>query len=97
MTPQTHFSKDPNAIIDYTVRWRDWMASGDAIQSSEWILPTNSTLVKVSEAFIATGTFDAIIFLASGTVGQIYQITNRITTTGGRQNDQTISILIEEK
>jgi hypothetical protein len=48
----------------------------------------------VSEANTAT---DAVIFLASGTVGEIYEVTNRIITTGGRQNDQTISILIEEK
>lgn len=92
MTAETHFTKDPAGIIDYTVRWSSWLASGDTISSSNWTVPPG--IVKVSEANTTT---DAVIFLASGTVGQIYEVTNRIITAGGRQNDQTISILIEEK
>jgi len=85
--------KDPHGIIDYTVRWTSWLPSGDIISSSSWSLP-DPEIVKVSEANTTT---DAIIFLASGTVGQIYDVTNRIVTAGGRQNDQTISILIKDK
>lgn len=92
MTAETHFTKDPAGIIDYTVRWSSWLPSGDTILSSSWAVPAG--IVKVSEANTTT---DAVIFLASGTVGQIYEPTNRIITAGGRQNDQTISILIEEK
>lgn len=92
MTALTHFTKDPAGIIDYTVRWSSWLPSGDTISSSTWIVPAGIT--KVSEANTTT---DAVIFLASGTVGQIYEVTNRIATGGGRQNDQTISILIEDK
>lgn len=93
MTDLTHFTKDPNGIIDYTVRWTSWLPGGDTISSSSWLLPAPE-IVKVSEA---NTTADAVIFLASGTVGQIYPVTNRIVTAAGRQNDQTISILIEEK
>lgn len=92
MTTETHFTKDPAGIIDYTVRWRTWLPSGDTISASSWILPAGIT--KVSEA---NNTIDAVIFLASGTLGQIYLVTNRVVTFGGRQNDQTISILIEDK
>jgi hypothetical protein len=92
MTAETHFIKDPAGIIDYTIRWSSWLPSGDTISASSWIIPAG--IVKVSEA---NNTIDAVIFLASGTVGVIYPITNRIVTVGGRQNDQTISILIEEK
>jgi hypothetical protein len=92
MTAQTHFIKDPQGIIDYTIRWTSWLPSGDTISTSTWTVPAG--IVKVSEANTTT---DAIIFLASGTVGVIYPVTNRIVTAGGRQNDQTISILIEEK
>lgn len=93
MTALTHFTKDPAGIIDYTVRWSSWLPSGDSISSSAWTLPAPE-IVKVSESNTAT---DAVIFLASGTVGQIYPVTNRIVTAGSRQNDQTISILIEDK
>jgi hypothetical protein len=93
MTAQAHFTKDPDGIIDYTVRWTSWLPSGDTISSSNWSLPAPE-IVKVSES---NDTVDAVIFLASGTVGTIYEVTNRIVTAGGRQNDQTISILIEDK
>ena len=93
MTALTHFEKDPAGIIDYTIRWTSWLPSGDTISSSSWLLPAPE-IAKVSESNTTT---DAVIFLASGTVGQIYEVTNRIVTVGGRQNDQTISILIEEK
>lgn len=92
MTALNHFTKDPAGIIDYTVRWSDWLPSGDTISSSTWIVPVGIT--KVSETNTTT---DAVIFLASGTVGAIYEVTNRVVTAGGRQNDQTISILIEDK
>lgn len=92
MTALTHFTKDPAGIIDYTVRWASWLPSGDTVSSSSWTVPPG--IVKVSEA---NDTVDAVIFLASGTVGQIYEVTNRIITAGSRQNDQTISILIEDK
>lgn len=92
MTAETHFGKDPAGIIDYTVRWTSWLPSGDTISTSSWTVPAG--IVKVSESNTTT---DAVIFLASGTLGQIYEVTNRIVTAGGRQNDQTISILIEEK
>lgn len=95
MTTLTHFTKDPDGIIDYTVRWTSWLPSGDTILSSTWIIPAiPAGIVKVSEANTTT---DAVIFLASGTVGIIYEPTNRVVTIGGRQNDQTISILIEDK
>lgn len=92
MAAETHFTKDPDGIIDYTVRWTGWLPSGDTISSSAWTIPGG--IVKTSES---NNTTDAIVWLASGTVGQIYEVTNRIITTGGRQDDQTISILIEEK
>lgn len=94
MAAETHFTKDPNATIDFTVRWSSWLASGDTISSSSWVLPAGTTLVKTSES---NNTTDAIIWLASGTLGEIYEITNRIVTAGGRKGDQTISILIKEK
>lgn len=92
MTALTHFTKDPQGTIEYTVRWTAWL-DGDTLTASSWILPTG-TLTNVSESNTTT---DAVIFLASGTVGTIYEVTNRITTAAGQKNDQTISILIQDK
>jgi hypothetical protein len=92
-TVEPHFIKDPNGIIDYTVRWTSWLGTGDTISSSSWIMPAGD-IVQVATS---NSTVDAVIRLASGTVGQLYEITNRIITANGEQNDQTISVLIRNK
>lgn len=91
MSEINFFTKDPAGIIDYTIRWLDWLA-GDTISSFTWNVP--SEIVQVG----ASGTTsDVKIWLASGTVGQIYEITNRIITATARQDERTISILIKDK
>ena len=92
MTAITHFSKDPAAILDYTVRWVDWLNSDDQISTSTWAVPSGIVTTTNSNT-----NSDAVIWLASGTVGQIYEVTNRIITADGRQTEQTISVLIEDK
>ncbi len=86
-----HFIKDPAAIIDYTVRWLNWL-DGDTISSFSWSIPTG-----IVNAGASGTTSDVKIWLASGTVGQIYELTNQIITATARQDERTISILIEDK
>lgn len=87
------FQKDPNAILDYRVDWGPWLdASGDAIATSIWIVPSGITQT------LATNTSTtATIWLSGGTAGQEYVLVNRITTTGGRTDDRSITIQVMEK
>lgn len=85
------FPKDPNAVLDYSVDWSRWL-DGDSIASSAWTVPTG--LAKVTETNTDT---KAILWLSGGSAGQSYQVTNRITTTGGRTEDRTITIRVEER
>jgi hypothetical protein len=85
------FAKDPNAILDYSVDWSRWLA-GDEITVSEWIVP--SGLTKASETSTPT---KATVWLAGGAAGQNYSVTNRITTTGGRTEDRSFTIRVEER
>jgi len=91
MTNISHFTKDPHATVQYTIRWTAWLGS-DTISSSSWTVPAGITNVSESN-----DTLDANIFLASGTVGTIYPVTNSIVTAAGQKNDQTISIFIQNK
>lgn len=79
------FTKDPNAILDYTVDWTRWL-NGDAIATSEWTIPDG--LTKVTDSRTSK---TATVWLSSGGAGQSYTITNRITTTGGRTEDRSFS------
>ena len=88
-----NFTKDPQAVLDYTIDWTKWLDEvGDTIEASTWIVPTG--LTKVTE----TNTNKlATVWLSGGTVGENYTVTNRITTAAGRADDRSITIRVRER
>lgn len=85
------FTKDPNAVLDYSLDWTRWL-DGDAIATSEWIVPDG--LVKVTDSRTMK---ISTIWLSGGLASQSYAITNRITTTGGRTEDRSFAVKVEER
>ncbi len=85
------FTKDPNAVLDYSIDWTRWLA-GDQIAASEWIVP--SELTRMADSKTATS---ATVWLSGGTAGQSYIVTNRITTAAGRTEDRSFTIRVEER
>jgi hypothetical protein len=83
--------KDPDAVLDYSIDWSEWLAD-DTIDTSEWTVPEGITGGATSKTDTAV-----TIWLSGGTAGQTYTIRNRITTAGGRTNDQTFKISCVEK
>lgn len=81
------YRHDPDSTIDYQVDWTDWLAAegNDTITGSTWIVPTG--LTKNSDTYTTTS---ATVWISGGTVGTLYTVTNRITTAGGRVEDQSI-------
>ena len=67
------FTKDPDAVLDYSVDWAKWLA-GDAINTSDWTVPVG--LAKTLDSATVTKT---TIWLSGGAAGQSYTVTNRIT------------------
>lgn len=88
--------KDPDDVKDYGIRWSRHLVA-DVIASSTWIIPATPTgLTKDSDSFnavLATTT----AWFSGGTVDIDYLVTNRITTTGGRTLDQTITIRVRSR
>ena len=87
----SRFLKDPNAVLDYVVDWTTWL-NGDTIATSVWTVPSGITQDSESES-----TTSATVWLSGGTVGETYQLVNRITTAGGRTEDRTIRITIVQR
>lgn len=85
------FTKDPNAVLDYSIDWTRWLA-GDQVATSEWIIP--SGLTRMADSKTSTS---ATVWLSGGSVGQSYTVTNRITTAAGRTEDRTFTIRVEER
>lgn len=90
MASAATFTKDPNAVLDYQINWATWLGS-DTIGTSTWTVPTGITKVTDSNS-----TTVAIIWLSGGTAGTDYDLLNRIVTAGGRTEDRTITIRVEE-
>lgn len=83
--------KDPDEVLDYVIDWSARLDT-DTISTSAWTVPTG--LTDTDEDHTTTTT---TLWLSSGTLGEAYEILNRITTTGGRTMDQTVKLHIKSK
>jgi hypothetical protein len=88
------FVKDPDAVLDYTFDWSQWLTGTDAITSSTWIVESPLEIVPASDSFTDT---TATVFLSGGEEGSNYTLTNRITTDGSRTDDRTIEIHVRSR
>lgn len=96
------YIKDPDATLDYGFDWNrkqagaadgtGYLAAGETITSSTWIVPTGITQVSASNTTTTT-----TIWLSGGTVGQPYLITNRIVTSALRVDDRTFRVAIADR
>ena len=86
------FEHDPNATLDYHVDWTIWLASGETISTSSWVVPSGLTSSSPS----ATGT-RATVWLSGGTAEALYTVTNRIVTTANRTEDRSFILHCKEK
>lgn len=86
------YIKDPSSTLDYGVDWSNWLATGEEITSSQWIIPTGLTLVSESNSTTA-----ASVFIRGGVADRTYVITNRIETNQSRIDDRSMMIKCEER
>lgn len=90
------FTKDPDAVLDYTVDWSAWLQAGETITASQWITPDGITQGSGAQAPSNTTT-TATVWLLAGTLGQTYIVTNRVTTSDGRVDDRSLRITISNQ
>lgn len=86
--------KDPEAILDYSINWNaGYLQAGEIIGGSSWtISPAGMTQTSAGNtASVAT------ITVSGGTAGQIYQLTNHITTSQGRTDERSITVRVEHR
>jgi hypothetical protein len=104
-------AKDPDEVLDYDLVWTNRLYSADeldlvdagqtvvpadTIATSQWILDDGSDGLLVMDS---TGQSDAVtkVWLSGGTLGQSYQLTNRVVTAGARTMDQSVRLKIKAK
>lgn len=89
------FVHDPNAVEDYTFDWRtEFLASSENIASSVWAVSPAGPVLSGSAFTNDTAT----IFMGAGAVaGEVYVLSNKITTNQGRTDERSITVRTEER
>jgi hypothetical protein len=92
------FSKDAAAKLDWTFDWSIWLPTGDTINGSTWAIdvPGDGALAIAGSPAPSFTTTTTTAWLTGGTLGQKYVLRNRVTTVGGRTEDMSVAIVIEE-
>lgn len=86
------FTQDPDAVLDYTVSWEVRLGGSDEIASSTWTVSPGGLSIEGS----SQGADSTTVWLGGGTLGLVYTVVNRVTTTGGQTHDQTFYVFIED-
>lgn len=90
----TLFTKDPAATLDYSVDWTDFLEDAETIATSVWTAPEGLTVLETTKT-----TKKATIWLSGGTLGEKYEVVNRMTSsnTTPRIDERTIIVHIVNK
>ena len=85
------FTKDPDALLDYSFDWSGWLGNGEEIDTSTFT-SSLGIVIEDEESTPATAT----VWLSGGEAGLPYRVTNRITTTDGRIDERSYTIRVTE-
>lgn len=73
------------------------IATNETIVSSTWTVSGPDSVLTTASPSIITGSLKTQVFIAAGTSGALYTLTNRITTSSGVIDDRSIHIRVAEK
>ena len=90
------YLKDPQSRVDYGIDWGAGYLAGQTIAGSSWsVVPQEAGGVAVDAAgFTATRTAAT---LSGGLAGRVYSISNHVTLSGGRSDDRSITLRVEQR
>lgn len=87
------FTKDPEAVLDYSFDWKEeWLEDDETIVSHVITVPDEMTLDRSEEA-----DGKIAVWLSGGLGGKTYRVECKISTNRGRVDERSIWIKIEER
>lgn len=99
-------SKDKDEVLDYSIDWSRFLATGETIASVTWaIQDSDGTKVSVTSSDTVDGlTLVAVsntstvttVYLSNGTNNQRYTLFCTVTTTASRVAERPVKIQIRE-
>lgn len=92
----TTLEKDPDAVLDFTVNWSDWLEPGETILAAD--IGVKQSLILNPEGRPTTIRPDSVSFwLGGGAPFTVYQVGCRITTDQGRIEERSFDLLVIER
>ena len=85
------YVKDPAEKKDYAIDWAAHLAATETITTSTWTVPTGLT----GSAQTAT-TSVSTTWLAGGTAGTEYRVTNHVVTNQGREFERSFTVTVQD-
>lgn len=88
----TTFTKDADAVLDYTFNWSDWLAEGETI--STFVITEDTGITSATESQV-----DGVVtyWLSGGTVGTTYRVACKIVTSAGRTDERSVYIKVVQR
>lgn len=88
----TDYLKDPDAVLDYSLDWTNWLEAGEIITAS--VVTVSAGITLDSDSFTDTR---ATAWISGGTTGVVYTVSSRITTNLSRIDERTITIRVTNR
>jgi len=85
--------QDPDAILDWTIDWSEWLVESETIVAAEWTGSEADDITLDSDVF---GTTTVTVWVSELVPGHLADATVHITTSGGREDDRTIRFIAKE-
>ena len=96
MTNKRFYIKDPSAVLDYSFDWSEYLAETspvDTIASSTWTASSSGITIDSANNSQTLTT----VWLSGGTRGSRYKLVNRIVTAGGRTDERTLEVRVQNR
>ena len=95
-----YIDKDPEATLNYTFDYTNWLASGEEISSSSWTvdaIASDTDPIVVSGSIIVTGNKKVTMILTGGTSGNIYTVRNTIVTDDSNTERKFFRVVVGQR
>ena len=92
--------KDPDARLDYTMDWSDWLSASDALQTVVWRTSTiagDPAPLTLGSNTTNTGTGITTVLVSGGSAGNTYTVTCKITTSGALIDERYFRIIAKNR
>jgi hypothetical protein len=85
--------KDPGAVLDYSEDWTSYLAAGETISTSSWVVKGGDAALVIGATILNGNVCTA--FVSAGTKGQVYELVNTITTNQGRTDARSWTVRVD--